>query len=102
MKERFLYLNNPATEWENTSPIGNGNLGASVYGETSVERIQLNEEYVWSGIKHSLDATFKSRFLELRNLFLSGKGELADEWANENMKNDFVRVKPYETAGESF
>ena len=102
MKERFLYLNNPATEWENPSPIGSGNLGASIYGETNVERIQLNEEFVWSGIKHPLDSTFKSRFLELRNIILSGNGEKADDWAKENMKNDFVRVKPYETAGELF
>ena len=35
--------------WENALPIGNGRLGAMVYGNVDTERIQLNENTVWSG-----------------------------------------------------
>lgn len=102
MKEYLLYLSNQATEWENTSPIGNGNLAVSVYGSVKRERLNLNEEFIWSEIHHPINKKFKEHFYALRKMFLDGKGDQADEWANENMSGDFVRIKPYETAGDLY
>ena len=48
MNKRLL-LKNEAYEWENTTPIGCGNLAASVYGRVGTERLQFNEEFLWSG-----------------------------------------------------
>jgi hypothetical protein len=44
-----LYYNAPAKEWSEALPIGNGRLGAMVYGRTDTELLQLNENSVWYG-----------------------------------------------------
>src|SRR5688500_20172921 len=45
-----LWYNKPSGKtWENALPIGNGRLGAMIYGNTEKETIQLNEHTVWSG-----------------------------------------------------
>ena len=44
-----LWYRGPATEWTEALPVGNGRLGAMVFGGTHEERIQLNEESVWAG-----------------------------------------------------
>ena len=45
-----LWYNKPSGKvWENALPIGNGRLGAMVYGNVEKETIQLNEHTVWSG-----------------------------------------------------
>ncbi|KXH69650.1 alpha-L-fucosidase [Colletotrichum salicis] len=44
-----LHYQSPASEWSEALPIGNGRLGAMVYGRTSTELLQLNEDSVWYG-----------------------------------------------------
>ena len=44
-----IWYEHPADKWENAFPVGNGRLGAMVFGKTDEERIQLNEETYWSG-----------------------------------------------------
>ena len=44
-----IWFRNEAEEWTEAFPIGNGFMGAMVFGRTSVERIQVNEDSVWSG-----------------------------------------------------
>jgi alpha-L-fucosidase 2 len=44
-----LWYGQPASEWTEAMPVGNGRLGAMVFGGTQNERIQLNEETVWTG-----------------------------------------------------
>ncbi len=45
-----LWYNQPSGKtWENALPIGNGRLGAMIYGNVDTETIQLNEHTVWSG-----------------------------------------------------
>ena len=45
-----LWYHQPAgNKWENALPIGNGRLGAMIYGNVEKETIQLNEHTVWSG-----------------------------------------------------
>src|SRR4051812_48843391 len=51
-----LWYNQPAgTEWLRALPIGNGRLGAMVFGNTDTERLQLNEDTVWAGGPHNYD-----------------------------------------------
>jgi alpha-L-fucosidase 2 len=45
--EVTLWYNEPADNWNEALPIGNGRLGAMVFGRTDVERLQLNEESLW-------------------------------------------------------
>ena len=47
-----LWYDAPAEEWEEALPIGNGRLGAMVYGGVTQETIQFNEETLWTGQPH--------------------------------------------------
>ena len=51
----LFWYNEPATEWSAALPIGNGRLGAVIYGGTDLERIQLNEDTLWSAGPHDYD-----------------------------------------------
>ncbi|MFL0681831.1 MAG: glycosyl hydrolase family 95 catalytic domain-containing protein [Algoriphagus aquaeductus] len=44
-----LWYNAPAEKWEEALPLGNGRLGAMVFGKTGFDRIQLNEDSLWPG-----------------------------------------------------
>jgi len=48
-----LWYRRPAAKWEEALPVGNGHLGAMVFGGLPVERIQFNEHTVWTGRPHS-------------------------------------------------
>lgn len=103
MTDYKVILLNEADEWENTTPIGNGNLAMSIYGGVNKERLQLNEEYIWSGEKRAFPPNFKEHFYQLRDIFLNESDINPDKWADEIMKGDkgdFVRVRSYENAGE--
>ncbi len=49
----MLWYNTPAENWEEALPVGNGRLGAMIFGKFGEERIQLNEETYWSGGPYS-------------------------------------------------
>ena len=46
-----LWYKKPASNWTEALPVGNGRIGAMIYGDYSHENIQLNEESVWAGTK---------------------------------------------------
>ena len=48
-----LWYTHPAVRWEDSLPVGNGRLGAMVFGATDEEQIQLNEDTYWSGGPYS-------------------------------------------------
>ena len=101
MKDYKLLLKNPAYEWENATPVGSGNLGAMIYGTIASERIQLNEEKIWSSEEgDTAPSDFREKIDHIRMLFLEGKETEVDEWATDNLGNEFRRIKSYETAGE--
>ena len=49
LAQSLLWYEKPASIWEEALPLGNGRLGAMVFGQTSTERIQLNEDSLWPG-----------------------------------------------------
>ena len=52
--ENILYFNTPAKHFEEAFPLGNGTLGAMVYGGCEKERISLNHDTLWSGTPRQL------------------------------------------------
>jgi alpha-L-fucosidase 2 len=50
-RQYVLWYDEPAVEWTEALPVGNGRLGGMVFGDPSLERIQLNEESLWGGQK---------------------------------------------------
>jgi alpha-L-fucosidase 2 len=83
--ELKLWYNTPSgTTWENALPIGNGRLGAMVYGNVEKEIIQLNEHTVWSGSPNRNDNPEALAALsEIRKLILEGKYKEAEKLAGK-------------------
>lgn len=74
-----LWYNAPAKEWMEALPIGNGRIGAMVYGGINKDRIALNEITMWSGQRDTLqnDNCGPERLAEIRSAFfpaISPKG----------------------------
>ena len=80
-----LWYSKPAADWEREAlPIGNGRLGAMIFGGVDRERIALNEESVWSGSRAQNDRPEASRNLpEIRRLLLAGKNVEAEALVNQ-------------------
>lgn len=70
-------------EWLKSLPLGNGSLGAMVFGDVSLERIQLNEESMWSGSPQQSDNPDAAQNLNrIRELLFEGKYREATELTN--------------------
>ena len=80
---KLWYNQASGTKWENALPIGNGRLGAMVYGNVDKETIQLNEHTVWSGSPNRNDnpASLDS-LAEIRKLIFEGNHKVAERLAN--------------------
>jgi alpha-L-fucosidase 2 len=69
--------------WENALPIGNGRLGAMIYGNVEKEIIQLNEHTVWSGSPNRNDNSLSLDSLNvIRQLIFEGKQKEAERIVN--------------------
>jgi alpha-L-fucosidase 2 len=98
-----LWYRNPATAWTEALPIGNGRLAAMVFGEPDEERIQLNEETLWSGGPGRPDNPESlSRLDEVRRLLLDGKPVEAQELADRTLMGNPRTIRPYQTFGDLF
>ena len=75
--EMKLWYKQPANEWMTSTPIGNGRLGAMIFGGTEVDRIALNEITMWAGQPDpNQELTCgKEKLAEIRELFFKGKIE---------------------------
>ncbi len=81
---KLWYTSAAGKTWENALPIGNGRLGAMVFGNVEQETIQLNEHTVWSGGPHRNDNPAALQALpELRQLIWDGKQKEAEQLANK-------------------
>ena len=78
-----LSYSTPADTWNEALPIGNGRLGAMVYGRTAKELIQLNENSVYSGGRQDRTPNQACQYLpDLRRLVREGEHERAEELVN--------------------
>jgi len=82
-----LWYNQPAGKvWENALPVGNGRLGAMVYGNVEREILKLNEHTLWSGGPYQNDVPETINYLaEIRQLIFEGKHKAAEDLANKVM-----------------
>src|SRR5207249_10754794 len=70
----LVWYTHPADKWENALPLGNGRLGAMVFGRTDDEEIQINEDSYWSGGPYSTTVEGGFRALpEIRRLLFDGQ-----------------------------
>ncbi len=96
----MLKIGNPAVNWEAASPVGNGRLGAMLFGSTDKEMVYLNEETIWSSSPHApASPDFSEKIDYIRSLLLDGKNVQADEWADSHLSEIWPRIDSYESAG---
>lgn len=76
---QLLWYNKPAQKWTDALPIGNGRLGAMVYGGVENDHIQFNEETLWSGKPRNYDRKGAYQYLsQIRQLLFEGKQKEAE------------------------
>src|SRR5499426_4880262 len=96
-----LWYDRPAREWVEALPIGNGRLGAMMFGGTANERIQFNEATVWDGEPHDYNHDGASSMLDsLRALLFAGKQKQADSLASARVMSIPLRQRPYQAFGD--
>jgi alpha-L-fucosidase 2 len=96
-----LWYTRPATRWEEALPIGNGRLGAMIFGGTSVEHIQFNEETLWAGEPHDYSHPGAFEYLgKIRELLWQGKQKEAEDLAMENFMSVPLRQQKYQPFGD--
>ena len=75
----------PACTWNEALPIGNGRIGAMVFGGPGMERLQLNEDTLWAGQPNcAVEPKMKELIPEIRRRILAGEAEDAYEWFKKN------------------
>ncbi len=98
-----IWFTRPAENWNEALPVGNGRLGAMIFGGTEKERIQLNEESVWTG-QPRWDANPEAlkNLPVVRKLLFEGKYKEAEKVAQSKILGSFRRdnASSYQTLGD--
>ena len=98
---KLWYKTPSGDKWENALPVGNGRLGAMIYGNVDTETVQLNEHTLWSGSPNRNDHPLKADSLaEIRNLIFSGKQKEAERMADRLIVSKKSQGQIFEPAGE--
>jgi alpha-L-fucosidase 2 len=95
-----LRYKNPARQWVEALPVGNGRLGAMVYGDPQNEVIRLNENTIWAGQPNRNDNKDALKALPIvRQLIFDGKYKEAQDLINNNFISKTSHGMPYQPAG---
>ena len=95
-----LRYDKPAEQWVEALPVGNGRLGAMIYGNPENEIIQLNENTIWAGQPNRNDnPDAKTSLKKVRQLIFEGKYKEAQELVNRDFITKKSHGMPYQTAG---
>lgn len=100
-----LWYNKPASVWEQALPIGNGRLGAMVFGRADADHLQLNEETVWAGEPgNNLPEGFNEILPQTRQLIFDGKYKEAEDLVMSRVPRRAPATNnygmPYQTVGD--
>ena len=84
-REMVLWYRQPAQRWPDGLPLGNGLMGAVVFGGVPHERIALNESTFWSGRPHDYDNPEAHQYFpRIRDLVFAGKFRDAEKMVDEH------------------
>ncbi len=96
-----LWYARPAGQWVEALPVGNGRLGAMVFGGINHERLQLNEDTLWSGGPYNpANPEARAALPEIRRLATSGQLKAAQDLVQEKFMSRPVRQMSYQTLGD--
>ena len=99
-----LWYDEPAAQWVEALPVGNGRLGAMVFGGSEREQIQLNEETVWAGQPNSnANPNVEEGALdEIRQLIFDGKYRVAQDMVDQKIFFKTNHGMSYQTIGDLY
>ncbi len=96
-----LWYAQPAQQWTQALPVGNGRLAAMVFGDIRKEHLQLNEDTVWSGDKHDRSNPEAAKSVpEIRRLLAEGHPAQAQDLADKTMISIPRALPVYQTLGD--
>jgi alpha-L-fucosidase 2 len=101
--QALWYRQSAGSDWNAALPVGNGRIGAMVYGGVNRERLQLNEDTVWEGYKRDgANSNALTALPEVRRLLFAGKNEEASDLAAKTMMGIPSRIKSYQPLADLF
>ncbi len=96
-----LWYDKPASQWVEALPIGNGRLGAMVFGGPAEDRLQFNEDTLWTGRPHEYQHPGAAQHLPtIRRLLAEGKQREAEALAMKEFMSLPLRQKAYQPFGD--
>ena len=96
-----LWYNQPAQNWLEALPVGNGRLGAMVFGGVEKEHLQLNEDTVWDGHKRDrVNPEALKTLPQVQKWLFEGKNKEATELAGQKMMGIPERIKSYQSLAD--
>lgn len=100
-RDMVTWYRQPATNWLQALPLGNGMIGAMVFGGVPEERIALNESSFWSGRPHDYDDTNAFQyFSKIRDLVFGGRFQEAEKMANDHFYGIPKAQEAYQPIGD--
>ncbi|HZN07106.1 MAG TPA: glycoside hydrolase family 95 protein, partial [Pyrinomonadaceae bacterium] len=97
----LLWYDRPAQEWTEALPIGNGRLGAMIFGGPAGEQLQLNEDTLYAGQPYDPNNPESVKALpEARRLIFEGKYKEAHDLVGAKMMARPIKQMPYEPVGD--
>ncbi len=91
----------PPNQWTSALPVGNGRIGAMVFGGIGKERLQLNEDTLWAGGPYDpVNPKAKDALPQVRQLVFDGKYQDAARLVTSDMLSIPIGQAPYQTAGD--
>lgn len=92
-----LWYDEPAADWNEALPVGNGRLGAMVFGNPEQERIQLNEESLWGGSPgNNNNPNARASLPHIRRLILNDSLQEAIDLAEKTLLGTPPRIRSYQ------
>ena len=95
-----LWYRQAAKDWNEALPVGNGRIGAMVYGSSWNETIQLNEESLWAGCPADGNTESAAIMPEIQKRLLEGDVAGAVELAEANLAGNPLKIRSYQPFGE--
>jgi alpha-L-fucosidase 2 len=100
-RDMVLWYKQPGLQWHDGMPIGNGYMGAMVFGGIQHERIALNESTFWSGRPHDYnDPQAYGYFEKIKEFVFAGKFKEAEKMVNEHFYGKPVAQQAYQPLGD--
>ncbi len=102
-KQHVLRYDTPASMWTEALPIGNGRLGAMIFGVPSTEHLQLNEETIWAGRpNNNANPEAREWLPKIRQMVWEGKYREAQDCATAHVQSKTNHGMPFQPFGDMY